>query len=157
MTSSPDPMKKWSRSELALASFEVRGFGDDHEFEKGRIGISWRISKVCFHMVSKSFYLVRIGRPDMLWPACSLARATTYAKLVISFINFTSSYRQCCHVRHTALECRLDSISRLGLCRRPHRPKVNVRRNVMHLSTSHTRTNWEERITESIGCVRPNA
>ena len=66
------------------------------------------LSKVCFHMAPKSFYLVCIGRPDMLWPACCLARATTFAKLVIYFINFASCYRQCCHVRHTALECRLD-------------------------------------------------
>ena len=100
------PMKQWSSSELALASYEGRGFGDDHEFEKEELETVGELSKVCFHMVSQSFYLVRIGRPDMLWPACFLTRATTYAKFVISCINFMSSYRQICHVRHTALECR---------------------------------------------------
>ena len=65
----------------------------------------------------KCLYLARNRRPDILWSVNKLARSVTkwtqacdrrLARL-ISYIHFTSDYRQYCHVGNTA------QLSRLGL------------------------------------------
>ena len=61
-------------------------------------------------------YLARIGRPDILWSVNKLARAVAkwaqacdrrLARLM-SNIDHTRDYRQCCHVGNTAQHCRLS-------------------------------------------------
>ena len=60
-------------------------------------------------------YLARIGRPDILWSVNKLARAITKwtracdkrPGRLISYIHFTSEYKQYCHVGNTAQRCRL--------------------------------------------------
>ena len=62
-----------------------------------------------------AFILARIGRPDILWSVNKLARAVTkwtracgrrLARL-ISYIHFTSEFRQYCHVGNSAQQCAL--------------------------------------------------
>ena len=74
--------------------------------------------KVCSQNVLKCLYIARIGRLEILWSVNKLARSLTkwtracdkrLARL-ISYIHFTSEFRQCCHVGNTAPQCRL------GLC-----------------------------------------
>ena len=74
------------------------------------------LSKVCSQIVLKCFYLARIGRPDIPWSVNKLARSITkwtkacdkrLARL-ISCIHHTSEYKQCCHGRNNANQCRLE-------------------------------------------------
>ena len=69
--------------------------------------------EVCSQIVLKCLYLVRIGRPDILWSVNKLARAITkwtkacakrLARL-ISYIHHTCEYRQYCYVGNTAQQC----------------------------------------------------
>ena len=73
------------------------------------------VSNVCSQIVLKCLNLARIGRPESLWSVNKLARAITKwsracdkrpARL-ISYIQFTSEYKQSCHVGNTAQRCRL--------------------------------------------------
>ena len=73
------------------------------------------VSNVRSQIVLKCLYLARIGRPDSLWSVNKLARVITKwnracdkrpARL-ISYIQFTSEYKQSCHVGNTAQRCRL--------------------------------------------------
>ena len=73
------------------------------------------LSTVCSQVVLKCLYLVRIGRPDILWSVNELALAVTkwteacdkrLARL-ISYIHHTCEYRQYCYVGNTAQHCRL--------------------------------------------------
>ena len=76
------------------------------------------LSEVCLQIVLKCLYLVRIGRPDILWSVNKLARSVTkwtqacdrrLARLT-SYIHHTSYCRQYCHVGNTAQRCRLGLI-----------------------------------------------
>ena len=73
------------------------------------------LSKVCSQISLKSFFLERIGRPDILWSVDKLARAVTkwtracdrrLARL-ISYIRNTSRSKHSCHVGNAAEHCRL--------------------------------------------------
>ena len=88
---------------------------DDHQFKLEELEKVGGLSKVCFRIVLKCFYLARIGRPDILFSVNQLARVVTkctracdrrLARL-ISYIHFTSVCRQLCHVGNTAEQCRL--------------------------------------------------
>ena len=83
--------------------------------QKRRIEKKGELPEVCSHIVLKCLYLARIGRPDILWSVNKLAQSVTkltqacdrrLARL-ISYINFTSDYRQYCHVGNDAQHCRL--------------------------------------------------
>ena len=73
------------------------------------------LSHVCSQIVLKCLYLARIGRPDILLSVNKLARSITkWTKTcdkrlnrLISYINHTCEYKQCCHVGNTAKQCRL--------------------------------------------------
>ena len=89
---------------------------DDHKIKKEELENKCDLSEVCPHIVLKCFYLARIGRPDILWSVNKLARSVTkwtqacdrrLARL-ISYIHFTSDYRQYCHVGNAAQQCRLE-------------------------------------------------
>ena len=80
---------------------------------------SWKnegaLSEFCSHIVPKCLYLARVGRPDILRSVNKLARSVTrwtqacdrrLARL-ISYIHYTSNYRQCCLVGNAAHYCRL--------------------------------------------------
>ena len=88
---------------------------DDHQFEEDEGESVGELSPVCSQIVLKCLYLARIGRPDILWSVNKLARAVTkwtqscdkrLARL-ISYIHYTSEYRQYCIVGNTAQQCRL--------------------------------------------------
>ena len=72
------------------------------------------LSKVCSQIVLKCLYLVRIGRPDILWSVHKLARSITkWTKAcdkrlnrLISHIHHTCDYNQYCHMGNTAKHCR---------------------------------------------------
>ena len=73
------------------------------------------MSKVCSQIVLKCLYLARIGRPQIPRSVNKLARAVTnwtracdrrLARL-ISFIHYTSEFKQCCHEGNTQHQCRL--------------------------------------------------
>ena len=65
--------------------------------------------------VLKCLYLVRIGRPDILWSVNKFARSITkWTKAcdkrlnrLISYIHHTCEYKQYCHVGNIAKQCRL--------------------------------------------------
>ena len=88
---------------------------DDHHFKEGELKSVGELSKVCSQIVLKCLYLARIGRPDFLWSVNKLARSITkWTKArdkrlsrLISHIHHTCDYKQYCHVRNTAKQCRL--------------------------------------------------
>ena len=73
------------------------------------------LSHVCSQIVLNCFCLARIRRPDILWSVNKLARSITkWTKAcdkrlnrLISEIHHTCEYKQYCHVRNTAKQCRL--------------------------------------------------
>ena len=73
------------------------------------------LSKVSSQIVLTCLYLARIGRRDILWSVNKLARSITkWTKACdkrlsrsISYIHYTSEYKQYHHVGHTAKQCRL--------------------------------------------------
>ena len=90
-------------------------WSDDHQIKKEELENKGELSNFCSHNVLKCLYLARIGRPDILWSVNKLARSVTkwtqacdrrLARL-ISYIHFTSDYRQYCHVGTAAQHCRL--------------------------------------------------
>ena len=88
---------------------------DDHHFKEEEMKSVGELSKVCSQMVLKCFFLVRIGRPDILRSVNKLARSTTRCtkacdkrlSRLISGIHHTCDYKQYCHVENTAKQCRL--------------------------------------------------
>ena len=84
---------------------------DDHQIKKEELEKKSKLSEVCSIIVVECLYLARIGRPDILWSVHKLARAVTkWTKACarsISYIHFTSDYRQYCHVGNAAQHCRL--------------------------------------------------
>ena len=70
---------------------------------------------MCSQIVLKCLYLARCGRHDILWSVNKLARSITkWTKAcdkrlsrLISHIHHTCDYKQYCHVRNTAKQCRL--------------------------------------------------
>ena len=91
---------------------------DDHQIKKEE----WKLKVSCQKFDPILYYknkcLARIGRPDILWSVHNLARSVTkwteafdrrLARL-ISYIHYTSNYRQYCPVGDAAQLCRL------GLC-----------------------------------------
>ena len=76
----------------------------------------WRIVKrMLSQIVLKCLYLARIGRPDILWSVHKLARAITKwrracdnrSARLISYIHYTSEFKQDCYVGNIAQQCRL--------------------------------------------------
>ena len=88
---------------------------DDHHFKEEETKSVGELSNTCSQTVLKCLYLARIGRPDILWSVNKLARSITkWTKAcdkrlnrLISYIHHTSEYKQYCHVRNTAKQCRL--------------------------------------------------
>ena len=88
---------------------------DDHHFREAELNSVRELSIVCSRIVLKCLYLVRIGRPDILWSVNKLARSITkWTKAcdkrlnrLISYIHHTCEYKQDCHVGNTAKQCRL--------------------------------------------------
>ena len=79
---------------------------DDHQFKEEENESVGELSTGCSQIVQKCLYLVRIGRPDILWSVNKLARAVTKwtnacdkcLMRLISYIHHTSEYRQYCYV-----------------------------------------------------------
>ena len=80
--------------------------------QKRRIEIRERIVR---SMLSNCSEMLLLGRPDILWSVNKLARSITkwtkacHKRLsrLISYIHYTSDYKQYCRVGHTAKQCRL--------------------------------------------------
>ena len=88
---------------------------DDHQIKNGRIAKQRWIVRSLLPYVKKCLYLARNGRPDIMWSVNKLARSVAkwtqacdrrLARL-ISYIHYTSDYRQYCHVGNAAQHCRL--------------------------------------------------
>ena len=88
---------------------------DDHQFKNEDLleTVGQYKKKLCSHIVLKCLHLARIGSPDTFWSLHCLSRAITkwnkacdkcLARLS-SGINFTSGFRQYCHVGNTASPC----------------------------------------------------
>ena len=79
---------------------------DDHQSEPEELEAVGEVSQVCSQIVLKCLYLTRIGRLDVLWSGNKLERAVTKCTrtcdkclaLLISYIQYTSNFRQRCHV-----------------------------------------------------------
>ena len=111
------------------------------KFKKEELENKGELSEICSHVVLKCLYLARIGRPDIQWSVNKLARSITkwtqacderLSRLIswlISYINFTSDYRQYCHVGNAAQHCRLGLFQDLDFCRWSWRLKINIRRS----------------------------
>ena len=88
---------------------------DDHHFKEEEMKSVGELPQVCSQIVLKCSYLVRIGRPDILWSVNKLARSiTNWTKAcdkrlsrLISYSHHTCEYKQYCYVGNTAKECRL--------------------------------------------------
>ena len=88
---------------------------DDQHSKQEELESVWDVSEVCSQIVLKCLYVARICRPDILWSVNKLARSVTkwtqacdrrLARL-ITYIHYTSDFRQYCHVGNTAQHCRL--------------------------------------------------
>ena len=88
---------------------------DDLHFKEEETKSVGELSNACSQIVLKCLYLVRIGRPDILWSVNKLARSLTKwtkgcdkrLNRLISYIHQTSEYKKYCHVGNTAKQCRL--------------------------------------------------
>ena len=88
---------------------------DDHHFNEKEMKSAGELSQVCSQIVLKCLYLVRIGRPDILWSVNKFARSITKwiksrdkrLNRLISYIHPTCVYKQFCYARNTAKQCRL--------------------------------------------------
>ena len=89
---------------------------DDHHYKEEELKSCGDLSKVCSQFVRKCSYLTRIGRPDIQWSVKKLARSITkWTKArdkrlsrLISFIHYTSEYKQYCHLGYTERRCNAD-------------------------------------------------
>ena len=87
---------------------------DDHQFEEEEIESVGELSTVCSQIVVRCLYMACIGRPDILRSENKLARAETkWTKVctkrlarLISYIHYTSGYKQYCYVGNTAQKYR---------------------------------------------------
>ena len=93
-----------------------RLFMDDHQLKDEENGSVGELATVCTHIVLKSLYLVRTGRPDIFpWSVNKLARAMTkWTKAcnerlprLISYIHHTCEYRQYFYVGNITQQCRV--------------------------------------------------
>ena len=98
-------------------------FIDDHHFKEEETKSVGELSTTCSQIVLKCLYLARIKRPVVLWSVNKLARSITkWTKAcdkrlnrLISYIRYTSEYKQYCHVGNTAKHCRLGPFRTLTL------------------------------------------
>ena len=99
---------------------------DDHHFKEEELKTVGALSRVFSQIVLKGLYLARIGRPDILWSVNKVARSITkWTKAcdkrlnrLISYIHHTCEYKQYCHVRNTAKQCRLGLFQDCDFCGR---------------------------------------
>ena len=88
---------------------------DDHQFKEEEMGSVGELSTVCSQIVLKCMYLARNDRPDIPWSVNKLTRAVTKwtracdkrLALLISRIHHPSDFKQYCHLRNTAQQCKL--------------------------------------------------
>ena len=121
---------------------------DDHQCKEEENESVRALSKGCSQIVLTCLYLARIGRPDILWSVNKLARAVTkWTKS--SWQTFGAFDLVHSHMwvptillfgKHsTTLQIRI--ISRLWICRRSRRLKMNIRRSSVRFRESHVCTN----------------
>ena len=96
---------------------------DDHQYKDEENESVGGLSNSLLTNCSQMSVLARIGRPDILWSVNKLACVVTkwteacdkrLARL-ISDTHHTSEYRQNCHERNTAQQCRLGFFKTLIL------------------------------------------
>ena len=118
---------------------------DDHQFKEEDLKSVGELAKVCSQMVLKSFFLARVGRPDIQWSVNKLARSLTkWTKAcdkrlsrLISYIHHICEYKQHCYVGNTAQQRRLglfqDSVGAYNLqgaegkVGKPNRPPAHLK------------------------------
>ena len=79
---------------------------EDHQLTRDDVETAGELTDVCAQIVFKYLYLARVGRPHILWTVHALARAVTKwnsacgrrLTRLISYLECTSSHRQCCLV-----------------------------------------------------------
>ena len=136
---------------------------DDHQWQQGGTGISWRIN--CQKFVRKLFGNISIWHelddvtPCGLWT--SLQRSVTnwiracdkrLARL-ISYLHHTNDCRQCCHVGNAAQHCRLGLFQDSVFAGRRWGFKVNFRRCLAHFRKQNICYNTQKSISERILCI----
>ena len=116
--------EKTNHKDIAAWSFDTKGHAqkcverqcasdvstpcfDDHRVKPEDLEIVGELSETCFQMVLKCLYLVRIGRPDLLWTVDYFARSVTQWNRACDL----RLARLICYVDHTSN----DSIITLGI------------------------------------------
>ena len=87
----------------------------NHQFKEEELKSVGELSKLCSQIVVKCLYLAYIGWPDILWSVNKLAppvKKWTRAcdkrlAHLISYMHFTSEFKQYCHMENTGEQCRL--------------------------------------------------
>ena len=108
--------------------------------QRGRNKIWWRIVTCMLSNCLTYFQDLNIR-----WSVNKLARSISkWSKAcdkrlcrMISYIHHTCEYKQYCHVRNTAKQCRLGLFSRLRFCRRSWGLKIYIRWNIVHFWKSY--------------------
>ena len=116
---------------------------DDHQFKKEDLKSVGELSNACSEIVLECVYLARIGRLEILLSVNKLARPiikwtkTCDKRLtrLISYIHFTSEYKQYCHVGKYSTTVSIGTVSK------PWRFKTNFRWNTLHIWKSHICSN----------------
>ena len=101
---------------------------EDHQSKEKDVDIVGELASVCAQIVRKCFYLVKVGRFDILWTSDTSARGITNwnratgkrLATLISYIDFTADYMQYSLVCGRVGDCkRIYSKTHLllGICR----------------------------------------
>ena len=123
---------------------------DDHHFKEEEFKSVGELSKACSQIGLKCWNLARIGRPDILWSVNKHARSITKwtkacdkrSSRLISYIHYTSEYKQYCHVGNTAKQCRWGLFQDSDFAGDLEDSKIYFRWNIMHFRKPHVCSNW---------------
>ena len=121
---------------------------DDHQFKEEELESVGELSKICSQMVLKCVYLVRIGRPDILWSVNKLCTIDykmdqNLWQTIVSFDLLHSSHKWL----PTILSCgkhgstmQVGTVSGPWFCRKSWRLKFDLGENLVYLWKSHLRS-----------------
>ena len=127
---------------------------DDHHFKEEELKSLGELSKVCSQIVLKCLYLVRIGRPDILWSVNKLARSITkWTKACDKKLSRMISYiHHACDYKHIVMWETLQNNADWDCFKTPILKEILRIQNLLRVE--HCAFLEAIRLFQSVGCVR---